>query len=142
MGGPDDGGMHTVGDHGFSPPAFLQRVFPPKVVMQHQEEIGLTREQADAIKKDMNDTQQRLTDLQWKLDGSSEALDKMLSTDHVDEQAVLAKLDEVTTTEQEIKKTNFALLVRIKNHLDPAQQQKLRTLRASMPFGGFAGHPH
>jgi Spy/CpxP family protein refolding chaperone len=118
------------------PPAFLSQVFPPVLVMQHQEEIGLRPAQAEAIKHAMSETQKQLVDLQWDLEAESEALGKLLSADHVDEAAVLAKLERVTTIEQQVKKANFTLLVRIKNQLDPAQQAKLRALRPPPRPGG------
>jgi Spy/CpxP family protein refolding chaperone len=123
------------------PPTFLRRVFPPKLVMEHQQEIGLGQPQVDAIKQAMRETQQQLVELQWKLDAESEALDRLLSADQVDEKAVLAKLDQVTTIEQQVKKTNFGLLVKIKNQLTPAQQAKLRALRPSRPPGAPGGPP-
>lgn len=123
------------------PPAFLSQVFPPKLVMEHQQEIALTPAQVEAIKQAMNETQQRLLDLQWRLDAESEALGKLLSSNRVDEAAVLAKLDQVTGIEAQVKKTNFALLVRIKNQLDPQQQAKLRALRPSRPGGPGGGPP-
>jgi len=116
-------------------------VFPPKLVMEHQQEIGLTPAQTDAIKSAMNETQRQLTDIQWKLDAESEALDKLLAADHVDEATALAKLDEVVTTEQQVKKLNFALLLHIKNQLDPQQQAKLRALRPMMEGGAWHGGP-
>src|SRR5581483_1652714 len=100
MAGPGIGG----GGPPPGPPAFLSKVFPPKLVMEHQHEIGLRPAQAEAIKKAMNETQQRLVDLQWRLDAESEALANLLSADHVDEAAVLAKLDTVTAIEQDVKK--------------------------------------
>ena len=36
----------------------------------------------------------------------------------------VAKLVQVTAIEQEVKKVNFTLLVRVKNQLDPEQQAK------------------
>jgi Spy/CpxP family protein refolding chaperone len=123
------------------PPAFLQRVFPPKLVMEHQQELGLEQSQIDAIKEAMRETQQQLVELQWKLDAESEALDRLLSADQVDEKAVLAKLDQVTTIEQQVKKANFGLLVKIKNQLTPAQQAKLRALRPARPPGAPGGPP-
>jgi Spy/CpxP family protein refolding chaperone len=135
MGGPGMGG----GPHG--PPTFLRHVFPPKLVMEHQQEINLRPAQATAIKQAMQETQQRLVDLQWQLEAESEALGKLLSANRVDESAVLTKLDQVTAIEQQVKKINFTLLVRIKNQLDPDQQEKLRKLRPARPFGPPGGEP-
>ena len=137
MGGP---GMMGPGPPP-GPPAFLTQVFPPKLVMEHQQEIGLRPAQVDAIKQAMNEAQQQLVDLQWRLDAESEALGKLLAADHVDEAAVLAKLEQVTALEQRVKKVNFTLLVRIKNQLDPQQQEKLRALRRAHPFGPPGGPP-
>jgi uncharacterized membrane protein len=125
-------GTDVVGGGRFRPPSFLRQLFSPRLVMEHQAEIGLRPEQIDAIKRAMSDTQQRLLELQWQLDASSEALAKLLAEDHVDEAKVLAKLDEVTAIERDVKKVNFTLLVRVKNALDPEQQAKVRTYK---PFG-------
>src|SRR5262249_23133712 len=121
------------------PPSFLNQLFPPKTVMEHQQEIGLRPAQADAIKQAMRDTQAKLLDLQWRLDAETEALNKLLTNDHVDEKSVLAKLDQVTSIEQQVKRENLALLVRIKNQLDPEQQAKLRSVRPAHGFGGPGG---
>jgi hypothetical protein len=59
----------------------------------------------------------------------------------VDEAAVLAKLDQVTAIEQQVKKVNFTLLVRIRNQLDAAQQAKLRALRPMRGPGPPGGPP-
>jgi uncharacterized membrane protein len=123
-----------------APPAFLALVFPPRLVMENQLKIGLRPAQEEAIKQAINQTQQRLVDLQWKLEAETEALTTLLAADHVDEAAVVEKLEQVTATEQQVKKENFTLLVRIKNQLDPEQQAKLRELRpASRRFGPPGG---
>ena len=133
IGSPDVVG---TGPH-LGPPAFLKQVFSPKLVMEHQAELGLRPEQIDAIKKAMLEAQQKLLELQWKLDAGSEALGKLLSEDRVDEATVLAKLDEVTAIERDVKRVNFTMLVRVKNQLDPEQQVKVRTYRpAGMMHGG------
>jgi len=129
-GPPGAGGPDVVGDgpH-LGPPAFLRQVFSPRVVMEHQADLGLRPEQIDAIKKAMVEAQQKIVEVQWKLDAGSEALAKLLSEDHVDEATVLAKLDEVTALERDVKRINFTMLVRVKNQLDPEQQVKARSYR-------------
>jgi Spy/CpxP family protein refolding chaperone len=121
------GDAGTAGSHGA--PSFMNEVFSPKMVMEHQQEIGLRPEQAEAIKTAMADTQQKLLDLQWRLDAETEALAKLLAADQVDEAAAIASLDRVTAIEREVKRVNFALLVTIKNQLDREQQAKLRAYR-------------
>jgi Spy/CpxP family protein refolding chaperone len=142
MGPPGLGGRGMMGGGPPpGPPAFLAHLFSPRVVMEHQQEIALKPAQVDAIKQAMNEAQQRLVDIQWRLEAESEALGKLLASDHVDEAAVLAKLEQVTAIEQQAKKTNFTLLVRIKNQLEPQQQAKLRALQPSSPPGPPGGPP-
>jgi Spy/CpxP family protein refolding chaperone len=134
----EHGGIMSPGGPPPGPPSFLRKVFPLQLVMEHQHEIGLRPAQADAIKRAINDAQQQLVDLEWRLNGETEALGKLLDADKVDEAAVVAKLEQVTAIEQQVKKTNFTLLVRVKNQLDPDQQAKLRALR---PTFGPPGPP-
>jgi hypothetical protein len=115
------------------PPPFMNEVFSPKAVMEHQQEIGLRPDQLEVIKKAMADTQQKLLDLQWRLDAETEALAKLLAADRVDEAAAIASLDRVTAIERDVKRVNFALLVTIKNQLDRDQQAKLRAYRPRRP---------
>jgi Spy/CpxP family protein refolding chaperone len=141
-GGPGMGGgeMGFGGGPPSGPPPFLSQLFTPKLVMEHQQDLGLQPAQIDAIKQAMIETQRQLVDLQWKLDGETEALAKLVAVEHVDEAAALAKFEAVTALEQQVKRANFALLVRIKNALDAKQQEKLRALRQTrMP--GPPGQP-
>src|SRR5262249_30646581 len=93
------------------PPPFMRQGFPPRMVMEHQQEIGLRPAQVQAIKRAMNEAQQQLVDLEWRLNAESEALGKLLDGARVDEAAVIAKLEQVTAIEQQVKKANFTLLV-------------------------------
>jgi Spy/CpxP family protein refolding chaperone len=115
------------------PPAFLEDVFPPTLIMRNQAAIGLTAAQQEAITRAMTETQAKLVPLQWKSEGESEKLAQLLRQDTVDEQAALAQSARVLAVEQEIKQVHLALLIRIKNELTPAQQQQLRDLRKRSP---------
>ena len=126
------------------PPPFLDELFVPRLVMEHQTEIGLTAEQRDAITREMAATQKKVVDVRWALEEKSEALKKLLAAERVDEAAALARAKEVLDLEQQIKQAHLTLLMRIKNQLTAAQQAKLRELR---PRGGhgpgrpFPGRP-
>jgi Spy/CpxP family protein refolding chaperone len=111
-------------------PEFLDELFPPRLVMRHQSDIGLRPEQREAISKAMTATETRLVEVQWQLEEQSAALRKLLAQPSVDQAAALAQAERVMALEQEMKKAHLALLIQIKNQLDPAQQEKLRPLRA------------
>ena len=106
--------------------------FTPESVMQNQRAIGLTDEQAKAVKAELQAAQAKFTDLQWRLYGDQEETAHLSKQERVDEAALLAAFDKVLATETEIKKTHLALLARVKNILTPEQQTKLRELRPKM----------
>ena len=67
--------------------------------------------------------------MQWDMQSESEKLVQLLKARPVDENAVLAQVDQVLNREREIKKAQISLLVRIKNLLTDGQQNKLMELR-------------
>jgi Spy/CpxP family protein refolding chaperone len=106
-----------------------QMLFPPELVMKYHNEIGVDESQSKAIKDAIQKAQSRFLDLQWEMQSQAEKLAQLLKARPVDEAAVDAQLDRVLNVEREIKKTQIALLVRIKNQLTEAQQNKLTELR-------------
>jgi uncharacterized membrane protein len=108
-----------------------EALFPPELVMQNQQAIGLSDQQKESLKNELRHAQQQFTDLQWKLQDEVEQMAKLLSPTTVDEKQVLAQLEKVLTAEREVKRQQITLLVRIKNQLTAEQQGKLRTLRAA-----------
>jgi Spy/CpxP family protein refolding chaperone len=124
-GGPgDDDGM------GFRRrPRFMRHLFSPRLIMQHQEAIGLTETQQKRITKAVADVQSKVTGVTWELEKASEQLGKLLEGAQADEQAVLRKADEVMSLEQRMKRAHLAMLVEVKNQLTAEQQQQLRALQ-------------
>jgi Spy/CpxP family protein refolding chaperone len=106
-----------------------QGFFPPDLVMRHQEELGLNEEQRTSIRAGLRDAQEKFIDWQWKLENELESMASLIRQSRVDEQQALAQLEKVLTVEREIKRTQIALLVHIKNKLTPEQQAKLQELR-------------
>ncbi len=111
------------------PDPIAEHVFPPDLVMRHAAELGLDERQRAGIKEAVHKAQARFVDAQFDLQGEAERMVKLLQTRPVDESAVLAQADKVMGLEREVKKTHLGLLVRIKNLLTPAQQEKLSGLR-------------
>jgi Spy/CpxP family protein refolding chaperone len=118
---------------GQAPPSggdpLAEQLFPPELVMLYREEISLTPDQAKALKDEVQKAQGKFLDMQWDMQSEREKLVLLLKARPVDESAVLAELDKVLEREREIKKTQISLLIRIKNQLTPAQQDKLQELR-------------
>jgi Spy/CpxP family protein refolding chaperone len=115
------------------PDPLAQNLFPPEMVMQHRQEIGLTDEQHNAIRQELRKASTRFNELQFQMEDEMEAMQKLTKASTVDEQKVLAELDKILNIEREIKRTQLQLSVRIKNKLTEEQQTKLRELHHSMP---------
>ena len=84
---------------------------------------------AGKISPPIQKAQAKFLDLQWDAQSESGKLVQLLKARPVDENAVLAQVDQVLNREREIKKAQISLLVRIKNLLTEAQQNKLMDLR-------------
>jgi hypothetical protein len=100
--------------------------------MQHQQALGLSEEQKNYFKNEIRKTQTMLTETQWKLEDGVEKIAALLKADQreINEQTVIAQLDKVLSLEQDIKRTQLVLLIRLKNKLTPEQQARLRELKA------------
>jgi len=106
-----------------------QRVFPPDLVLQCRERIGLKTEQRDAIRTAMRDMQTKTMDMQWKLQDEAEKLNDALKRPAVNEAETLAQVDRVLAAEREVKRAQMVMLIRIKNVLTPDQQESLSKVR-------------
>ena len=110
----------------------LARVlFPPELVMQHQQDIALRAEQRAVITKAIQDFQTKVVDLQWRMQDQSQRLATLLEKPTVDPVAALAQVDEVLGVEREVKRAHMTLLIQIKNALSAEQQAKLAAARAT-----------
>jgi Spy/CpxP family protein refolding chaperone len=107
---------------------FAGNLFPPELIMQHQQAIGLSEEQKNFVKTELQKAQIRLTELQWGLQEEVEKLSASVKQDQVDEALALTQLDKVLAVEREIKRTHIGLLIRIKNRLTPEQKMRLREI--------------
>jgi Spy/CpxP family protein refolding chaperone len=105
------------------------RLFPAELVMDHQRELALEPAQREAITKEVTRTQAELVRLQWELASEKDKLVSVLDTPKVDEAKSKAAAAELMDRENKIKAVHLAMLVRIKNLLTPAQQDKLRASR-------------
>lgn len=122
------------GPQGPGPDPLGENLFPPELVMSHQEAIGLAPEQKTYIRDELRKAQSKFTDLQWQLQDNMEMMGSLFKHNPVDEAGVLAQLEKVLGTEREIKRTQLSLMIRIKNKLTPQQQARLRELHTASPM--------
>ena len=108
---------------------FEKAFFDPQLVLQRSRDIGLSQAQRQQILDAVKKAQTELVPLQ--LDMAEPALDlvELVEETRVDEAAALAKADRMLAIENEVKKAQMSLLIRIKNILTREQQDRLRAIR-------------
>jgi len=108
---------------------FRRELFPPELVMRHQEEIGLSEEQKATLVREMQELQSDLVPLQFEMSEAAGKLGDALAAARVDEKKAADLADRLMSLESRIKRRHLALMIRIKNTLTPEQQDRLRELR-------------
>lgn len=116
-----------------SKPAFSKEIeatlYPPKLVMDHQSELGIEGAQRAAILEGLRSAQSDLVEVDWQLRGEKEKLASVLSTSHVDEKEAFSVAERAMRLENRIKTVHLGMLIRIKNTLTEAQQSQLDEIR-------------
>jgi len=107
-------------------------LFPPELVMQNQKALGLSDEQKTVIKEAMQKSMAKFTDLMWQQSAEQETMDSLLKSDRLDEAKVIPQLDKLLGIENEMKRTLFGMLLKVKNCLTPDQLTKLRSIRQAV----------
>jgi Spy/CpxP family protein refolding chaperone len=111
------------------PDAFAEALFDPQLVLQHAQKIGLSATQRRTILDEIKAAQTALAPLQVDMAEPALELIEVLGQTRVDEAHALAKVEQVLRIENNVKKRQTQLLVRVKNALTPEQQTRLRELR-------------
>src|SRR5215470_20032644 len=116
-----------------SPPApdpIATRLYPPELIMGHQQELGIDDKQREAIVKEVQSLQNRVVEIQWQLQAGVEELGKLLEPARIDEARAVAQAEKIMGFERDVKRAHLAMLIRIRNLLTDAQRSKLAALRA------------
>ena len=95
---------------------------PPDVVLNHQQELGLSEDQVKSIHADVMDAQGRFATAQPQLEAAVAKLASLLKDSHVDPARALSQLDEVLRLEREVKHVQLTLMIQVKNTLTAQQQ--------------------
>jgi Spy/CpxP family protein refolding chaperone len=105
------------------------RLFPPELIMVHQQDLAIDDKQRAAILREVEKTQSAVLPIQWQMQGATGELARLLDEAKLDEGKVLAQAEKVMDLERQVKRSHLALLVRLRNLLTDAQRAKLKALR-------------
>ena len=121
--------VHPQPGQPFGADPISSKLFPPDLIMGHQEELGVNDAQRTAILKEIEKTQSQVLPLQWQMQAAAEQLAKALEVPKIDESKALAQADRLMTMERDVKRTHLGMLIRIRNLLSDSQRAKLAELR-------------
>lgn len=110
-------------------PDFARHLFPPELIMQHQQKIELRAEQRTTITQAIQQLQSKVLELQWQMQSEAQKLSELMQASSVKEAEALAQVDRVLGVEREVKRLHLGTLIRIKNTLTRDQQTTLAGLR-------------
>ena len=109
--------------------AFDGRLFPPNVIMEHQAELDLSKEQFTAIRAAVVEVQANVAEHEWDLREAYQRIKDELDDSPIDEQRVLELVDAALRAENEVKKLQVSMLIKLRTLLTDEQIAYLQSVR-------------
>ena len=106
------------------------KLFPPDVILKHQQKLKLTDKQRDAIGAELKRVQAQAAESDWQIMSEASDLQQLVDQHPVNTKAVLERVDRVFVAENRKKRLFVEMLVNIKNLLTPEQVDYLRSVTA------------
>ena len=110
---------------------FKGKLFPPNVILQHQDELNLSKEQFKAIKAAVVEVQANVAEHEWDLREAYVNVLSELDKKPVDEARVMEFVDKALVAENNVKKEQVAMLIRVRNLLTDEQVAFLQAQHAA-----------
>ena len=109
--------------------AFDRVFFSPQLIMRNQQEINLTDAQRETIQKLTAELHSNHSTMRWDLQNELQTLKDMIDSNEVDITEANAQLEKVLAMENDMKRSAFEVMMKIKNELSEEQIDKLSELR-------------
>ncbi len=103
--------------------------FHPRIVMAGADRIGLSRDQRQHLRELWEASQVEFRRQRFELGNAMTSIGALAVQHPVDEEQILAQLDQVLDLERDIKRAQLLMLVRVKNLLTPDQHVVLDQMR-------------
>jgi len=110
---------------------FKGKLFPPNVILENQAELNLSKEQFTAIRAAVVDVQANIAEYEWDMREAYLKMMAELDKAPIDERIVLGHVTAALAAENEVKKHQVAMLVRLKNLLTDEQVAYLESVTDS-----------
>jgi len=107
---------------------FKGKLFPPNVILEHKAELDLSKEQFTAIRAAVVEVQSGVAEHEWDIAEAYQALMLELDKSPIDTDRVLEYVDAALLAENEVKKKQVNMLIRLKNLLTAEQIRYLESV--------------
>ena len=108
---------------------FKGKLFAPNVILEHQAELELSKQQFTEIKKAVVDVQANVAEHEWNVREAYQNILAELDRTPIDQEQVLEHVDAALRAENEVKKLQVAMLIQLKNLLTAEQVAYLESTR-------------
>ena len=107
---------------------FKGKLFAPNIILENREELQLSKDQFTAIRKAVVEVQAGVAEHEWDMQEAYQALMLELDKSPIDESRVLDHVGKALQAENQVKKKQVAMLVRLKNLLTAEQVAYLESV--------------
>ena len=108
---------------------FKGKLFAPNVILEHQAELSLNKQQFTEIKKAVVDVQSNVAGYEWDLREAYLQIMAELDKSPIDEEQVLEHVASALAAENEVKKLQVTMLIKLKNLLTDDQIDYLESVQ-------------
>ena len=110
---------------------FKGKLFAPNIILENRDVLQLSKEQFTAIRAAVVEVQSGVVEQEWDMQEAYQALMLELDKSPIDEDKVLEHASTALLAENQVKKKQMAMLVRLKNLLTADQISHLESVYGS-----------
>jgi Spy/CpxP family protein refolding chaperone len=108
---------------------FKGKLFPPNIILEHQDQLNLSKDQFTAIRAAVVEVQANVAEHEWDMREAYQRAMTDLDESPVDEDQVLENIDAVLQAENQVKKLQMTMLIRLRNLLTDEQMAYLQSVK-------------
>lgn len=107
---------------------FKGKLFPPNVILEHKDQLNLTKQQFTDIRAAVVEVQSGVAEHEWDMAEAYQAMMAELDRETIDQAVVLEHAEAALRAENEVKKKQISMLVKLRNLLNKEQVAYLRSV--------------
>lgn len=107
---------------------FKGKLFAPNVILEQQDQLGLSKQQFKEIRAIVVEVQTGMAEHEWDMREAYQALMAELNQPQIDESIVLGHVHTALLAENQVKKKQIRMLIRLRNLLTAEQIDYLETV--------------